>query len=72
MAKKKIHRLNKEFYVADEYGHTDAVLVQKVNELIGIVNHQQDVIRSFELMMRDMRNTRRLNHNEIKRFNRCS
>ena len=60
MAKKKIHRLNKEFYVADEYGHTDAVLVQKVNELIGIVNHQQEVIRSFELMMRDMRrNTRR-------------
>ena len=60
MAKKKIHRLNKEFYVADEYGHTDAVLVQKVNELIGIVNHQQEVILSFELMMRDMRrNTRR-------------
>ena len=60
MAKKKIHRLNKEFYVADEYGHTDAVLVQKVNELIGIVNHQQEVIRSFALMMRDMRrNTRR-------------
>lgn len=60
MAKKKIHKLNKEFYVADEYGHTDAVLVQKVNELIGIVNHQQEVIRSFELMMRDMRrNTRR-------------
>lgn len=59
MAKKKIHRLNKEFYVADEYGHTDSILVQKVNELIGIVNHQQDVIRSFELMMRDMRNTRR-------------
>lgn len=54
MAKKKIHRLNKEFYVADEYGHNDAVLVQKVNELIGIVNHQQDVIRSFELMMRDI------------------
>lgn len=59
MAKKKIHRLNKEYYVTDEYGHNDAVLVQKVNELIGIVNHQQDVIRSFELMMRDMRNTRR-------------
>lgn len=59
MAKKKIHRLNKEFYVADEYGHTDAILVQKVNELIGIVNHQQEVIRSFELMMRDMRHTRR-------------
>ena len=60
MAKKKIYRLNKEFYVADEYGHTDAVLVQKVNELIRIVNHQQEVIRSFELMMQDMRrNTRR-------------
>lgn len=53
MAKKKIHRLNKEFYVIDEYGHSDAVLVQKVNELIGVVNHQQEVIRSFELLMRD-------------------
>lgn len=57
MAKKKIHRLNKEYYVTDEYGHNDAVLVQKVNELIGIVNHQQDVIRSFELLLKD--NSRR-------------
>ena len=57
MAKKKIHRLNKEYYVTDEYGHNDSVLVQKVNELIGIVNHQQDVIRSFELLLKD--NSRR-------------
>lgn len=57
MAKKKIHRLNKEYYVTDEYGHNDSVLVQKVNELIGIVNHQQDVIRSFELILKD--NSRR-------------
>jgi hypothetical protein len=55
MAKKKIHRLNKEWYVEDEYGHTDKVLVQKVNELIGIVNHQQEVIRNFELMMKNRR-----------------
>lgn len=55
MAKKKIHRLNKEWYVSDEYGHTDKVLVQKVNELIGIINHQQEVIRNFELMMKNRR-----------------
>lgn len=53
MAKKKIHRLNKEFYVTDEYGHNDSVLVNKVNELIGIVNYQQGVIKQFELMMKD-------------------
>ena len=55
MAKKKINRLNKEWYVSDEYGHTDKILVQKVNELIGIVNHQQEVIRNFELMMKNRR-----------------
>ena len=53
MAKKKIHRVNKEFYVADEYGHTDAVMVRKVNELISIINYQQDVINSFELLMKN-------------------
>jgi hypothetical protein len=37
MAKKKIKRLNKEWYVTDEYGHTDKMLVIKVNELIGIL-----------------------------------
>lgn len=31
--KKKIKRLNKEWYVCDEYGHTDKMLVIKVNEL---------------------------------------
>lgn len=51
MAKKKITRLNKEYYVCDEYGHTDKILVQKVNELIDIVNYQREVIRDFELMM---------------------
>ena len=55
MAKKKVKRLNKEFYVTDEYGHTDAVLVRKINELIGIINHQQEVIQSFELMMKNWR-----------------
>lgn len=53
MSKKKIKRLNKEFYVTDEYGHTDAVLVRKINELISIINHQQDVINSFELLMKN-------------------
>ena len=55
MGKKKIHRLNKEWYVADEYGHTDKVIVQKVNELIGIINHQQEVIRDLELLLRNKR-----------------
>lgn len=41
MAKKKIKRLNKEWYVCDEYGHTDKRLVVKVNELIGIVSQEQ-------------------------------
>lgn len=59
MAKKKIKRLNKEFYVTDEYGHTDKMLVIKVNELIGIVNHQQEVINSFELLMKDYGNSKR-------------
>lgn len=58
MAKKKIRRLNKEFYVTDEYGHNDAVLVQKVNELIGIVNQQQETIKSFELLLRDTKRRR--------------
>lgn len=53
MPKKKINRLNKPYYVSDEYGHTDKVLVQKVNELIGIINHQQDIINDFERMMRN-------------------
>lgn len=51
MAKKKIRRLNKEWYVSDEYGHTDRVLVAKVNELIGIINYQQKVIKQYELML---------------------
>lgn len=55
MPKKKIHRLNKEWYVSDEYGHTDKILVQKVNELIGIINHQQEVINDFERMMKNRR-----------------
>ena len=53
MAKKKIKRLNKDFYVTDEYGHNDKIVVQKINELIGNVNYQQEVIKSFELLMRD-------------------
>lgn len=51
MAKKKITRLNKEYYVTDEYGHTDKILVQKVNELIDVVNYQREVIRELELLV---------------------
>lgn len=53
MPKKKIHRLNKPYYVEDEWGHNDSILVKKVNELIGIVNHQQEIINSFEAMMKN-------------------
>lgn len=59
MAKKKINRLNKEYYVTDEYGHSDKIVVQKVNELIGIVNHQQEVIRDLELLLKNNPNGRR-------------
>lgn len=53
MPKKKIKRLNKEYYVADEWGHTDAMVVRKINELIDIINYQQGVIKNFELMMKN-------------------
>lgn len=53
MAKRKVKRLNKEWYVADEYGHTVKMLVVKINELIGIVNYQQEVIRDREMMLKN-------------------
>ena len=53
MAKRKVKRLNKEWYVADEYGHTDKMLVVKINELIGSVNYQQEVIRDLEMMLKN-------------------
>ena len=53
MAKRKVKRLNKEWYVADEYGHTDKMLVIKVNELIGIVNHQQEFIHDLETILKN-------------------
>ena len=53
MSKKKIRRLNKEYYVTDEYGHTDKIVVQKINELIDIINYQQRVIQDFERIMRN-------------------
>lgn len=59
MAKKKIKRLNKEWYVTDEYGHTDKMLVIKVNEMIGIVNHQQEVIRELELLLKNTNGSKR-------------
>jgi len=53
VAKRKVKRLNKEWYVADEYGHTDKMLVIKVNELIGIVNHQQEIIHDLETILKN-------------------
>ncbi|RHT38371.1 hypothetical protein DW790_05830 [Firmicutes bacterium AM31-12AC] len=53
MSKRKVKRLNKEWYVADEYGHTDKLVVIKVNELIGIVNRQQEIINDLELMLKN-------------------
>lgn len=58
MSKKNIKRLNKDFYVADEYGHTDEIMVRKINELIEIVNHQQEIIRSFEILLKDSKKRR--------------
>ena len=55
MAKKKIRRLNKEYYVTDEYGHTDKLIVGKVNELIDIINQQQDEIARLKLILNDRR-----------------
>ena len=56
MAKKKlVEKLNKPYYVMDEYGHNDAMLVRKINELINIVNRQEAVIRDFEIMMKNRR-----------------
>ena len=53
MTKRKVKRLNKEWYVADECGHTDKMLVIKVNELIGIVNHQQEIIHDLETILKN-------------------
>lgn len=53
MAKRKVKRLNKEWHVADEYGHTDKMLVVKINELIGIVNYQQEIIHDLETILKN-------------------
>lgn len=50
MSKKKIRRLSKEYYVCDEYGHTDKVVVDKVNELIEIVNQLTEENRKLKLL----------------------
>lgn len=55
MAKKKIRRLNKEYYVTDEYGHTDKIVVVKVNELIDIINQQQEEIARLKLLLGERR-----------------
>lgn len=55
MAKKKIHRLNKEFYVTDEYGHNDKVVVQKVNELVEVVNQLKRENEELKIMLTGQR-----------------
>ena len=50
MAKKKIRRLNKEYYVCDECGHSDKVVVDKVNELVEIVNQLLEENRKLKLL----------------------
>ena len=50
MSKKKIRRLNKEYYVVDEYGHSDKVVVEKVNELVDIVNQLLEENRKLKLL----------------------
>lgn len=55
MSKKKIRRLSKEYYVADEYGHTDKLVVGKVNELIEIINQQQEEIARLKLLLEKRR-----------------
>ena len=48
MTKQKIRKLNRPYYVCDEYNHTDAVLVGKINQLVDIINRQDERIRSLE------------------------
>lgn len=55
VAKKKIRKLNKPYYVADDWGHTDARLVEKINELIDIINYQQGIIKDFEMALKGKR-----------------
>ena len=52
MSKKKIRRLSKEYYVSDPYGHTDKTVVDKMNELIEIVNQQQEEIARLKLILK--------------------
>lgn len=55
MSKKKVRRLSKEYYVSDEYGHTDKHIVVKVNELVEIINQQQDEIARLKLLLAEKR-----------------
>lgn len=48
LRKKKIDKLHKEFYVNDSYGHTDKVMVRKVNELVDTVNELKKRIDILE------------------------
>lgn len=52
MAKKKINRLNKEYYVSDEYGRTDKTLFQKVNELIEVVNQLRQDNQQMKMILK--------------------
>ena len=59
MAKQnKIKKLNKPYYVSDDWGHTDEQLVRKINELIDIINYQQGIIKDFEMALKGKRDRR--------------
>ena len=45
-----VEPLKKEYYVLDEDGCSDREIVEKVNELVRIINEQQKKIRQLELM----------------------
>lgn len=43
-----IEPLKQKYYVLDEDGCSDREVVEKVNELIGILNEQQKIIRQLK------------------------
>ena len=43
-----IEALKQKYYVIDEDGCSDREVVEKVNELIGILNEQQKIIRQLK------------------------
>lgn len=44
----KIKPCRESVYVKDNLGHSDAGLVNKVNELVGVINRQQKTIKELQ------------------------